>query len=222
QRNETSKHMVNEVCRVCRWENPLRSGTILVGLVGFFIVTQHYSFLQILSGILMLAVSINLAYVTIIQFSQKVITDRPTVNPYSRLLNNSSDLLSKDAAAHYSSIMVDVAEVLIKAMSRIVLIEDRKRSVKWLCIFFIIWKISAYVSSRLLILGFIISAFIFPRLYLSNKDIVDARLQQGHAIINAQTHRIQKMACEQFNSVKNKAQTYMAKSKSTAAAAAAT
>ncbi|KAI7904479.1 Reticulon-domain-containing protein [Cokeromyces recurvatus] len=214
---ETARRIVHELSRVYKWENPLRSGTLFVTLIGFFIVTQHCSLLQIICGILMLATSINLVYVTMIQFSQKVISDHPTAHhPYNHLLNHSSALLSKDSAAYYSSVLVDIAEIIIRWIARIILIEDKKKSIKWLGLFFIIWKISAYISSRVILLTFLISLFIFPKLYMSNKDIVDARFQQCRALLNAQLYCVQHFVCVQLDSIKKLVKTYIAKNSTTA------
>lgn len=49
----------------------------------------------------------------------------------SNVLDNKDiNLLNKESAAHYSSIMVDVAETVARAVTRIVLIEDRNTSLK--------------------------------------------------------------------------------------------
>lgn len=46
------------------------------------------------------------------------------------LENKDADLLNKESAVHYSSIVVDVAETVARAVTRIVLIEDRNTSLK--------------------------------------------------------------------------------------------
>ena len=44
--------------------------------------------------------------------------------------NKDTDLLNKESVVHYSSIVVDVAETVARAITRIVLIEDRNTSLK--------------------------------------------------------------------------------------------
>ncbi|KAL7310341.1 hypothetical protein PS15m_009853 [Mucor circinelloides] len=215
QRNETTRRIEAEVLRICKWENPVRSAIILVGLVASIILTQRYSLLQIITGALTIAITVNLVYVFGTQFTQTVISDRPSTHPWSNVLENKdADLLNKESAVHYSSIVVDVAETVARAVTRIVLIEDRNTSLKWLAIFFTTWRISAYVPSRILILLFIISAFIFPRLYISNKDLIDARLHQGQAILNSQLQRTQEFASAKLATAKEATQTYVDKTKS--------
>lgn len=64
-----------------------------------------------------------------------------------------------------------------------------------------------------MILLFIISAFIFPRLYISNKDLIDARLHQGQAILNSQFQRTQEFASAKLTTAKKATQTYVDKTK---------
>ncbi|KAI8647777.1 Reticulon-domain-containing protein [Parasitella parasitica] len=215
QRNDTTRRIEAQVLRLCKWENPVRSAIVLAGLIGSITLTQRYSLLQIITGTLTIAISVNFLYVFGTQFTQTVISDRPSTHPWSDVLNNQdTDLLNKDSAVHYSSIVVDVAETVARAVTRIVLIEDMKTSLKWLAIFFTTWRISAYVPSRVLISIFVVSAFVFPRLYISNKDLIDARLQQGQAILNSQLQRTQEFANSKLSAAKEATKTYVDKTKS--------
>lgn len=65
------------------------------------------------------------------------------------------------------------------------------------------WRISAFVSSRVIISSFVVSAFIVPRLYISNKDLIDARIQQGQTILNTQLHHAQEFASAKISNVKS-------------------
>lgn len=82
QRNDTTRRIEAEAYRICSWENPIQSGVILAIIVGSIAITNRYTFLQIVSGFLTIAVSVNLTYVCVTQFSQTLIADRPTTNPY--------------------------------------------------------------------------------------------------------------------------------------------
>lgn len=57
-------------------------------------------------------------YTSLIDLVSNVLEDKDT------------DLLNKESAVHYSSIVVDVAETVARAVTRIVLIEDRNTSLK--------------------------------------------------------------------------------------------
>ncbi|GAA5808651.1 hypothetical protein MFLAVUS_002044 [Mucor flavus] len=203
QRTETTRRIEASVLRILKWEDPIRSGVILAGLIGSIILTDSYSLLQIIAFGLTLAIGVNLAYVVGSGFCMNMIADRPSVNPYSHILENKHDnLLNKANAIHYSSVSVDVAETIARALTRIIFIEDTKTSVKWFIIFLFTWKISAFVSSRVIVTTFIVSAFVLPRLYISNKDLVDARIQQSQALLNTQIQRTQEFANSTIADVK--------------------
>ncbi|RCI03123.1 hypothetical protein CU098_007798 [Rhizopus stolonifer] len=194
QRNETVKNMEKEILRILTWENPVRSGIIMITLVGFILLTHRHSF------------AICLAWVQLVKFYQTIIADRSTVtNPFSPLLERQSlNAFSKENVVHYATVVAEVGDALFHALVRIILVRDTKKSVKWLVVFFTIYQISAYVASRILIPFFIISAFIVPCLYLSNKHLVDARLQQMEAIFNAWFDHFYRLVQEQLMSLKRK------------------
>ncbi|KAI8381379.1 Reticulon-domain-containing protein [Radiomyces spectabilis] len=210
-RNETTDHMEREVWRVLRWENPVRSAAILVLSVGSILLTRHYSLLQISSALLTVAIGLNFLYVTFMTQSQKVFNDGQSSHPYTGVLQKESlTEMNKQNVQRYSSVLVDLAETVAHALARIVLIENSATSLKWLAIFYTTWTISAYVSSMTILLIFLISAFIFPRLYLSNKDVVDAHLQQGETLLRNQLSRAQGVTTDTFNDAYHKARAYMA------------
>ncbi|KAI8075565.1 Reticulon-domain-containing protein [Thamnidium elegans] len=203
QRTETTRRIEASVLRILKWEDPISSGVILAGLIGSIILTDSYSLLQIIAFGLTLAIGVNLAYVVGSRVCMNMLADKPSENPYNHILENKHEnLLSKTNAIHYSSVGVDVAETVARALTRIIFIEDTKTSVKWFIIFYLTWKISAFVSSRTIVTTFIISAFVLPRLYISNKDLVDARIQQSQALLNSQIQRTQDFANSTIADVK--------------------
>ncbi|GAA5794803.1 hypothetical protein HPULCUR_000150 [Helicostylum pulchrum] len=131
QRTETTRRIEASVLRILKWEDPIRSGVILAGLIGSIILTDSYSLLQIIAFGLTLAIGVNLAYVVGSGFCMSMLADRPSVNPYSHILENKHDsLLNKANAIHYSSVSVDVAETVARALTRIIFVEDTKTSIK--------------------------------------------------------------------------------------------
>jgi sensor domain CHASE-containing protein len=78
-------------------------------------------------------------------------------------------------------------------------------------IFFLVWKISAHVSTMNIVLLGIISAFIFPRLYISNKDIVDAHIQKGQTMIQSGIQKAQSAATDAVNHSYTKSRFFFAK-----------
>ncbi|KAI9319365.1 Reticulon-domain-containing protein [Dichotomocladium elegans] len=184
--NESTRRVERQIIDLLQWERPARSGITLGLILASILLTREYSLLQISAALMTVAIGLNLLYVTFVIQTQRIFSDSAeAVHPYSGVIGNKHELttIDKRLVHHYSSIIVDVSETIIRALARIVFIEDSLTSLKWLMIFWVTWTISAHVSSRAIVMFFVVSAFIFPRLYLSNKRVVDAHVHQGEAII---------------------------------------
>lgn len=211
QRNTTTYRIENEVLRILQWKNPVRSGVIFAALVGSIVLTRWYSLLQIGSTCLTLAIAINLVYVNTILQSQKVLTNQQASHPYSDVIDNEKhSMINQQSVNHYSTVITELSETVIRALTRIIFIENTMTSVKWMTIFFAIWKISAHFSTMDIVLMVVISAFTFPRLYISNKDVVDAHLQKGQTIIQTGINKAQTAATENVQNTYVKARAYVA------------
>ncbi|KAG2217996.1 hypothetical protein INT45_001539 [Circinella minor] len=214
QRNDVTRRIERDVYAILQWENPVRSGITLVAIVGSILLTQSYSLLQLGAALLTVAIGLNLVYVTFVVQTQKVFSESTEpVHPYRGVFGNKERLTTVDKRMvhHYSSLFVDISETLIRALARIVFIEDMMTSLKWFGIFYVTWGISAHVSSRSIILFFVISAFIFPRLYMSNKGIVDSHLMHGEAIIKEHVNNAQEFAKDNMDTAYAKTRAYFAK-----------
>ncbi|KAI8394048.1 uncharacterized protein BYT42DRAFT_553139 [Radiomyces spectabilis] len=213
QRNEVTKRIETEILDILQWKRPLRSAAILISSVGFLFLTRTFSVLRMLTAALTVITAVNLVYVTCFMETQKVFSDKETVShPYGGLLGQR--LLSgfdRKNIVHVSTIAVELAETIVRGITRIVLVEDTMSTVKWLVIFYWTWCLAVNVSSRIIAIIFIVSAFIFPRLYITNKDLVEARIQQGETLIRESVHRTQAAATETMNEAYAKAKAYVGK-----------
>ncbi|GAA5795055.1 Reticulon-domain-containing protein [Helicostylum pulchrum] len=211
QRNTTTYRIENEALRILQWQNPVRSGVLFAAIIGSIILTRWYSLLQIGSTCLTLAIGINLVYVNTILQSQKVLTNHQASHPYSDVIDNEKhSMINQESVNHYSTVITELSETVIRALTRIIFIENTMTSVKWMTIFFAIWKISAHFSTMDIVLMVVISAFTFPRLYISNKDAVDAHLQKGQTIIQTGINKAQTAATENVQNTYVKARAYVA------------
>ncbi|KAI9490501.1 Reticulon-domain-containing protein [Zychaea mexicana] len=218
QRNDVTRRIERDVYDVLQWKNPVRSGATLAIIVSSIMLTRSYSLLQLGAALLTVAIGLNLIYVTFVTQTQKVFSEgSEVVHPYRGVIGNKEQLTTVDKRLvhHYSSLGVDIAETIIRALARIVFIEDSMTSLKWFAIFYVTWAISAHMSSRTIILFFVISAFIFPRLYMSNKGIVDSHLMQGEAILKEQMNNAQSYMNDNMGSAYAKTRAYFAKAHTT-------
>lgn len=216
QRNTTTHRIESEVLRILQWKDPVRSGVILASLVGSILLTRWYSLLQIGSTALTLAIGINLIYVNMILQSQKVLTNQEASHPYSGVIDNDKhSMINQESVNHYSTVITELAETVIRALTRIIFVENTVTSLKWMGIFFAIWKISAHFSTMDIVLMVVISAFTFPRLYISNKDVVDAQLQKGQTMLQTGINKAQNVAAENVQNSYAKARAYVAQAGTT-------
>ncbi|KAI8886128.1 hypothetical protein K501DRAFT_283914 [Backusella circina FSU 941] len=216
QRNETTSRIEREVYHILHWNQPVRSGIALGSIAGSILLTRWYSPLQISAAVLTMATLVNLVYVNFMVQSQKVIYDDQSSHPYQNVIRNEKSLyIDRDSVTHYSSVFIEVAETVIRALTRIVFVEDTLTSLKWMTIFFIIWKVSAHVATMDIILALVISAFTFPRLYMSNKDIVDSHIQKGHHMIQTGLSKAQETAEQGVKDAYGKAKAYISQTGTT-------
>ncbi|KAI8056309.1 Reticulon-domain-containing protein [Gilbertella persicaria] len=216
QRNDTTHRIENEVLSILQWRNPVRSGAIFAITVGSILLTRWYSLLQIGSSLLTLAIGINLVYVNLVLQSQKVLTNQDAAHPYNDVIHNDKHaMIDRQSVGYYTTVMTEVAETVIRALTRIVFIENTWTSAKWMSIFFVIWKVSAHVSTMNIILGLVMSAFIFPRLYISNKDVVDAQLQKGQTLLQTGIKQAQTAATTAVQDTYAKSRAFVAKAGTT-------
>lgn len=210
-RNDTTHRIEGEVLRILQWKNPVRSGAIFAIIVGSIILTRWYSLLQLSATCLTLAIGINLIYVNLILQSQKVLTNQDPSHPYNDVIHNEKNtMIDKQSVRHYSTVITEVSETVIRALTRIIFIENTITSVKWMSIFFVIWKVAAHVSTMDIVLMVVISAFTFPRLYISNKDVVDAQIQKGQTLLQTGINKAQNAATENVQNTYVKARAFVA------------
>ncbi|KAF7727268.1 hypothetical protein EC973_007784 [Apophysomyces ossiformis] len=142
--------------------------------------------------------------------AQKLLAETEPVHPYRSLFERRQvSAFDEHDIARYTTVAVQVGETFVRGLARIVLIENKLTSLKWLVIAYITYVISARVAASSIVLFFIFSAFTFPRLYMSNKDIVDAHIHQGEALLCHHWRRSQDAATEGMQSALAKARSYM-------------
>lgn len=120
-------------------------------------------------------------------------------------------MVDRHSVDRYANLLTDLSETVVRALTRIVFVESTATSLKWMLIFFAIWKVSSVMSTMNIVLIGIISAFIFPRLYISNKDIVDAHIQKGQNMIQLGLNKAQTAASDAVNQSYTKSRFFVAK-----------
>ncbi|CAO3597194.1 unnamed protein product [Absidia cylindrospora] len=186
-KKEQVKRLEQDVQRLLLWQNPTRSGAYFILIVSGLILSKSYSLIQIGSALLTIATGVNLLYVTFTIQTQRILADRPGVNPYRDLLHdNEITTMDRNFLQRNTELVADVIEALLQKTLRIVLIEDTTSSAKWLTIFYVVWKLSAIISVRTLVTLLTFVLFSVPLLYRYNKNFVDARIHHAESVCHAQ------------------------------------
>lgn len=102
-----------------------------------------------------------------------------------------------------------------KEVKKIVLIDDISRSATWCLCSFVVWTFAAHISSRTLIVLSLLAAFTIPRLYRSNKQLVDARIGQANQMISSHVKRAQNLAYQSANDAYTKVRSFTARTGTT-------
>ncbi|KAG0170979.1 hypothetical protein DFQ28_002772 [Apophysomyces sp. BC1034] len=212
QKMKMMQQIKQEALSILQWDYPPRSAAILLLSVGSILLTRHHSLLQIASAFLTAAIALNFLYVTLMVQGQKLFYDGQATHPYRGVFDNKQlTNVDRQSVNHYSTLLIDLCETAMHTLTKIVLIEDSMASFKWFIIFYVIWAATSYVSTMSIVLGALVSAFTVPRLYMSNKDVVDAHLKQGGTFVKNQLYRAQSLATGSVNEVYVKTRASVAK-----------
>jgi hypothetical protein len=124
-------------------------------------------------------------------------------------------LISKSQTHHYVDLLCEIIESVGKEVKKVVLVEDKSRSLTWFAVSFIVWTFAAHISSRTLVVLGLLSAFTIPRFYRSNKHVVDARIAQTNSMLSGHIQKAQNLAAQSANDAYAKARTYAARTGTT-------
>ncbi|KAI9285010.1 Reticulon-domain-containing protein [Umbelopsis sp. AD052] len=199
------------------WERPARSMVALTVSLLFIYMTRQYSLLQIGAAAMTVATGLNLAYVFTSMSAQRIFSDNnePALHPHRQRINNPDPLISKNHIHHYVDLFTEIMETIGKEVKKIVLVEDKSRSLTWFAISFVVWTFAAHISSRVLVVISLLASFTLPRFYQSNKHVVDARIAQTNSMLSGQLHNAQNLAVQSANDAYAKARTLAARTGTT-------
>ncbi|KAF7724573.1 hypothetical protein EC973_000881 [Apophysomyces ossiformis] len=161
------------------WEHPKKSAIVFLSLLSTLILTQYYSVLQLLAGLFTIVTGLNWIYVNVHKQGQRYISGKTyetVVHPHSSRLEVKTTFTSRDRVVHAAELTLDVVETLIRQITKLVLIEDNKRSAIAVGIAYFIWTLAKYVSTKTLVGFFIVTAFTTPRIYLQHQKVIDTHV----------------------------------------------
>lgn len=185
-RLDPTAYIKAQVNSLIYWEKPVRSGAILATLLGILVLTQYYSVLQLAAGFFTIVTGLNWLYVNAHKQGQRVFGGKSAdelMHPHSQRLAHTSQgqgilLFPRERAARTAHLMVDVLQVGMQQLTRLVLIEDSWRSATALAVSYAVWVIGKYISTKYLLGLFLVGAFSLPRIYAQYQEVIDRHVAE--------------------------------------------
>ncbi|KAF9166523.1 reticulon-like protein of the endoplasmic reticulum [Mortierella sp. AD010] len=181
-----SSYMSPRLKSILLWENPKVSAAHLAGSLAIVSVCRWISLLNLTCGLLVFGITGSFLYVNGLLLFNRV-TGKPAVRPFEKYYQHSKLLNVEAETLHRRvSYATDGLNVILTELAKVALIEDNKRSLKFIGIFYVIWTLRTWFSTTTLLSIVLISLFAAPRLYLDNQALIDGHvaktndLVQGH------------------------------------------
>ncbi|KAF9585065.1 reticulon-like protein of the endoplasmic reticulum [Lunasporangiospora selenospora] len=192
------------------WERPTVSAGVLASSLALVLSCRWVSLLNLTCALFVFGIAGSFIYVNgILVFNR--ITNKPTApRPLEKYYTRSAEFLHLEADRFHRRVdyITDGLNVVLTALAKVVLIEDNKRSLKFIGIFYALWTLRTWFSTTTLLSFVIVSLFAAPRIYLDNQTLIDAHLAKANEAVQAQVGKGRQVAQEQWTTVYSKAEQF--------------
>ncbi|KAF9932553.1 Reticulon-like protein [Linnemannia zychae] len=191
------------------WDNPTLSAAVLGGSLIAVLLCRWVSLLNLVSALFVFGISASFIYVNGLNFFNRV-TNKPVVRPFEKYYSRSAEFVHVDTDILHRRVdyITDGFNVILTELAKIVLIQENKRSLKFIGIFYAIWTLRTWFSTTTLMAMILVSLFALPRIYLDNQTVIDAQVSKTNEIVTAQMDKGKQIAQKQFSAVYNKAEQF--------------
>ncbi|KAF9939044.1 Reticulon-like protein [Modicella reniformis] len=207
---DPNSYMTPRLKSLVLWERPSVSAGVLGSSLAIVLSCRWFSLLNLTCGAMVFSIAASFAYVNgLIVFNRitnKADAPRPLQKYYSRsteFLHLDSDRLNRRV-----SYLTDGLNVILTELAKIVLIEDNKRSLKFVGIFYFIWTLRTWFSTTTLLSVVLVSLFAAPRIYLDHQTLIDAHVAKTNDLVQAHVGKGRSAAQQQWNTVYSKAEQF--------------
>ncbi|KAK3843106.1 MAG: Reticulon-domain-containing protein, partial [Linnemannia gamsii] len=204
-----SEYMSPRMRSLLMWEKPALSGGVLAGTLTAVLLCRWVSLLNLVSALFVFGISASFVYVNGLTFFNRI-TNKPTVRPLEKYYSRSAEFVHLDSQTLHRRVdyITDGLNVVLTELAKVVLIEDNKRSLKFIGIFYAIWTLRTWFSTTTLISMILVSLFAAPRIYIDNQTVIDAQMAKTNEIVQAHVGKGRQIAQEQFSAVYTKAEQF--------------
>ncbi|KAF9585519.1 reticulon-like protein of the endoplasmic reticulum [Lunasporangiospora selenospora] len=203
-------YMAPKLRSLVLWENPKHSAVALTSSLTFIMLCRYYSLLNLTCALFVYGISAAFAYVNGSLLVSNA-TNKPAVRPLEKYYVGSTKSLLLDSRSLHQKVdyFTDGLNVILTELAKIVLIEENKRSLKFIGIFYGLWTLRTWFSTTTLLAAVVVSFFAMPRIYLDNQAVIDAHVAKTCDLVHEHTAKGCKMAETQWNSVYTRTETML-------------
>jgi len=170
-----SNPLYSEGSKIAHWRDPVKSG-LLFGIFNFvfFLSTWgEYSFLTIVSYLLLTLLSICLGYANYVVLKASWLQGKRVENPFKERFKDATFHVSKETAEQHLTTILDLLNTTIDNLREVFFCTDNLLSLKFAGLFYLGATIGNWFSGATLLYLVTLGFFIWPRLYEEKKKEID-------------------------------------------------
>ncbi|KAG0366738.1 Reticulon-domain-containing protein [Gamsiella multidivaricata] len=197
-----SAYMSPKLRSVLLWERPVISAAHLAGSLTLVFLCRWVSLLNLVSGLFVLGISGSFIYVNgLLAFNR--VTNKSGGRPLEKYYSRSAEFVHVDTDTLHRRVdyVTDGLNVVLTELAKVVLIENNKRSLKYIGIFYAVWTLRTWFATTTLLAMILVSLFAVPRLYIDNQTLIDAQVAKANGLVQEHVEKGRQMAQEQWNKV---------------------
>jgi len=192
------------------WENPALSGGVLASSLALVLSCRWVSLLNVACALFVFGISASFIYVNGLLVFNRITNKSNAPRPLEKYYSRSAEFLHLEADRLHRRVdyVTDGLNIVLTELAKVVLVEDNKRSLKFIGYFYAIWTLRTWFSTTTLLSLIIVSLFAAPRLYLDNQTLIDAQAAKANELVQAHVGKGRQAAQDQWNNVYTKAEQF--------------
>ncbi|KAG0241977.1 Reticulon-domain-containing protein [Mortierella sp. GBAus27b] len=182
-----SSYMSPRMRSILYWERPTVTAAHLAGSLTFVFLCRWVSLLNLVCGLFVVGTLASFVYVNGLLFVNRV-TNKSIERPLQKYYSHATGFVNVEADELHRKVdaLTDGLNVVLTELAKIMLIEDNKKSLKYIGIFYTVWTLRTWFSTTTLLAMILVSLFTAPRLYLDNQELIDGHVDTGRKLAQDQ------------------------------------
>lgn len=192
------------------WENPTRSGAILAGSLTLILSCRWISLLNLACALFVFGIATSFVYVNGLLLLGRITSKPNQARPLEKYYSRSQEFLHLEADSLHRRVdyVTDGLNVVLTELAKVVLIEDNKRSLKFIGLFYAIWTLRTWFSTTTLLSLITVTLFAAPRIYLDNQALIDAHVAKTSDLVQAHVDKGRQTAQSHWSNVYTQAEQF--------------